>query len=204
VDDSSVTHNSLLLQGRRVPYLDILSIGILTSRVFKSTKLSSVTVFTIGHSTRTIEDFIALLRYRHIQSLADVRSFPGSKRHPQFNRTALSKALNDAGITYIHMVTLGGKRKETESATPIIYARNAPFAHYAAYAKTPMFRAGLTELETQARERTVAIMCAEADWRHCHRSVITEKLIEDGFAVTHIMSAEHDRAAERSPALPGF
>jgi uncharacterized protein (DUF488 family) len=168
------------------------------------TRGDSGPIFTIGHSIRRIDRFIDLLQLHTIESLVDVRSFPGSRRHPQFNQSALFASLRAAGIAYNHMVTLGGKHKSPDAAKPDIYRKNRPFASYADYTKTLAFRAALIELETLAARTRVGIMCAEADWTQCHRAIIAEELAKDGFAVTHIMSPDHDRAAELSPRLPGF
>jgi uncharacterized protein (DUF488 family) len=161
-------------------------------------------LFTIGHSTRTSDEFIALLKDRGIERVADVRSFPGSRRHPQFGKAALEAALEQAGIHYIHMVSLGGRRGRQEVAMHDTHWRNQAFANYADYTQTPPFRAGLAELEALARSERVAIMCAEALWWRCHRRIIAEELMKDGFAVTHILGAEHDQAARREPELPGL
>ena len=158
-------------------------------------------VFTIGHSSHPIETFIALLTAHRIEALADVRSFPGSRRHPQFNQAALRQALNDAGISYHHMVTLGGKR---ESPPPSESTSSRPFASYIEYSKTEQFQSSLKKLEDLTSGRRVAVMCAEAHWTHCHRSIIAEEMTKHGFTVTHIMPDDLARAAERSPMLPGL
>jgi len=158
-------------------------------------------VFTVGHSNHPIGDFIDLLSAHKIEALADVRSFPGSRRHPQFNQAALSQALNAAGISYHHMVSLGGKR---ESATPAGTQKNRPFSSYIDYSKTEQFQLSLKELEVMTSGRRVAIMCAEALWTNCHRSIIAEEMTRHGFIVTHIMPAQQACAAERSPTLPGL
>jgi len=163
-----------------------------------------IRIFTIGHSTRPIDSFLSLLRANKIESLVDVRSFPGSRRHPQFNRDALAAALRHAGIAYTNMVSLGGRRKAQQVAEHDTKWRNKSFANYADYTRTKPFRAGLAELESLARSKRVAIMCAEALWWRCHRRIIADELIRDGFAVTHIMGPEHNQEAERSPELPGL
>jgi uncharacterized protein (DUF488 family) len=157
------------------------------------TNISSQRIFTIGHSAHAIETFLGLLTASGIETLVDVRSFPGSRRHPQFNRDTLSASLKNANIQYLHMVTLGGRRKRQEVAEP-----------YGEYAKTAPFRMVLTELEALAQSRAVAIMCAEALWWQCHRRIIAEELAKDGFAVTHILPPAHAAEATRSPELPGL
>jgi uncharacterized protein (DUF488 family) len=146
-------------------------------------------VFTIGHSTHPIDLFLSLLKSHRIEALADVRSFPVSRRHPQFNRSALERSLGNAGITYHHMVSLGGRREG--------------FA-YSDYAKTEAFQQALGSLEELAESLKIAVMCAEALPENCHRRFIAEALKADGFAVTHILSPRHDREKVQSPTLPGL
>jgi uncharacterized protein (DUF488 family) len=148
---------------------------------------SSTALYTIGHSTHPIETFLALLRAHAVETLVDVRSFPGSRRHPQFNQRPLAAAIRAAGLAYIHMASLGGRRKNHE-----------------AYAKTAEFRAALADLERLGRESRVAIMCAESLWWQCHRRIIADDLVKDGFAVTHIMPPKQAAALVRSPELPGL
>ncbi len=161
-------------------------------------------IFTIGHSTHPADIFIGMLKSRQIESLVDVRAFPGSRRHPQFDKATLARALNDAGVAYYHMVSLGGRRKAQDVPEHDTHWRNPAFANYADYTKTPPFRAGLAELETLALRSRVAIMCAEALWWRCHRRIIADELIKDGFAVTHIMPPGHTAEAAHAPELPGL
>jgi uncharacterized protein (DUF488 family) len=158
-------------------------------------------VFTIGHSNHPISTFIALLRAHRIEALADVRSFPGSRRNPQFNQPALKQSLNDAGITYHHMVSLGGKR---ESPSVPGSQKNRPFSAYIEYSKTEQFQRSLKSPEDLTASKRIAVMCAEALWTNCHRSIIAEEMTRHGFMVTHIMSGPHGDDAERSPTLPGL
>jgi uncharacterized protein (DUF488 family) len=151
-------------------------------------------VFTIGHSTHPIDVFIGLLKAHGIEALADVRRFPASRYNPQFNQATLQRPLQDAGIAYHHMVSLGGRREGAE----------AGLSNYADYAKTEQFQIALAPLEDLAVDRRVAIMCAEALPSRCHRRFIADAMEHAGFAVTHIMSPAHDREAERSPTLPGL
>ena len=162
------------------------------------------TIFTIGHSTHSAEAFIALLKTYRIESLVDVRSFPASRRHPQFNKESLARALADSRIAYYHMVSLGGRRKRQDVPEHDTNWRNPAFANYADYAGTPPFRAGLAELEALARNSRAAIMCAEALWWRCHRRIIADELVKDGFPVTHILPPPHAAEAARSPELPGL
>ena len=148
-----------------------------------------------------IAAFIALLRAHKIEALADVRAFPGSRWNPQFNQAALRQSLKDAGITYHHMVSLGGKR-ESQSVTG--QQKNRPYSAYIEYSKTEQFQISLWSLEDMTRGMRVAVMCAEALWTNCHRSIIAEEMTRHGFTVTHIMSGTHGEEAERSPTLPGL
>lgn len=161
-------------------------------------------LFTIGHSTRSSDEFIALLKAHGIDCVADVRSFPGSRRHPQFGQAALEAALGGAGIHYIHIVSLGGRRGRQDVPEHDTHWRNPAFANYADYTRTPAFRAGLDQLEALARKERVAIMCAEALWWRCHRRIIAEEAVKDGLAVTHIMGPQHDQEMRREPELPGL
>jgi len=201
VDDSLITHNSLLSQEGSVPYLDDLSIHFLHADYSDEMSPQPKAVFTIGHSSHPIAAFIELLRAHDIEALVDVRSFPGSRRNPQFNQPALREALTAAGISYHHMVSLGGKRESPDAATA---HKNKPFSAYIDYSKTERFQSSLNELEELTSGRRLAVMCAEALWTHCHRSIIAEEMTRHGFTVTHIMPGDLARAAERSPTLPGL
>ena len=145
-------------------------------------------VFTIGHSTRDIDRFIALLEREHIQHIADVRSFPGSRRNPQYGREALAASLTEHGIGYSHHPELGGRRR-TRPDSPNGAWRNDSFRGYADYMLTLAFATALDALlDLAARQRT-AIMCAEAvPWR-CHRSLISDALVARGVNVQHILDA---------------
>jgi uncharacterized protein (DUF488 family) len=159
-------------------------------------------IFTIGHSTRPLAEFAALLSAAGVQELVDVRSFPRSRRNPQFNIEALPDALAPLGISYRHMKALGGRRaaqKEGEPS-PNGYWRIEAFRNYADYALTPAFQEALDELMALARERSCAIMCAEALWWRCHRRIITDYLLERGFPVVHILGAEEREPAKLSEA----
>jgi uncharacterized protein (DUF488 family) len=143
-------------------------------------------VFTIGHSTRPIEDFIALLSAHQIELLADVRTIPRSRHNPQFNRDTLPASLRP--IHYLHMAELGGLRHARKDSTNTAW-RNLSFRGFADYMETPEFETGLTNLIELAKTRRTAIMCAEAvPWR-CHRSLIGDALLARGITVEDIMSA---------------
>src|SRR5437773_11253086 len=147
-------------------------------------------IWTIGHSTRTIDDFISLLEENGIKALVDVRSLPGSKRYPQFNREALSESLNARGIRYEHFPELGGRRKSKPDSRNTAW-RNISFRGYADYMETEEFRKGVERLLDLAREAgPAAIMCAEAVWWRCHRSLISDYLKARGIEVIHILNAD--------------
>jgi uncharacterized protein (DUF488 family) len=143
-------------------------------------------VFTIGHSTHAADRFEALLRAHKIELLADVRRYPGSRRHPQFGADSLSAALQSAGIAYTHFGDQLGGRRRSRRDSPNTGWRVAAFRAYADHMETPEFAAGLRLLESLARERRVAIMCAEGDWRRCHRRLIADALLIRGWRVVHI------------------
>lgn len=157
------------------------------------------TVYTIGHSTRTIEQFVALLKEHGIELLVDVRRFPGSRRHPQFGSAALAEALAEAGIAYRHAEALGGRRSsEGGGASRNGAWRHAAFRAYADYMATPEFRRALGELIDDSNRRTVVIMCAEAvPWR-CHRRLITDALLARGVPVADVIGPGEARPAELS------
>jgi uncharacterized protein (DUF488 family) len=158
-------------------------------------------VFTIGHSTRSIGEFVALLRGNGIELLVDVRRFPGSRRHPQFGRDALAASLAEAGIAYRHEEALGGRRAGDPSAgaSPNTAWRQASFRAYADYMATPPFRAALERLMADAAHRRPAVMCAEAvPWR-CHRRLISDALLARGVPVFDIIGPGPAAPAVLSP-----
>jgi uncharacterized protein (DUF488 family) len=144
--------------------------------------------FAIGHSTRSIEDFIALLLAHHIEVVVDVRTVPRSRRNPQFNRETLPQALQAASIGYEHVAALGGFRRPGPHSTNAAW-RNASFRGYADYMQTTAFAAAIETLAERARRQRLAVMCAEAvPWR-CHRSLIADALTARGISVEEIISA---------------
>jgi uncharacterized protein (DUF488 family) len=145
-----------------------------------------VKIFTIGHSTRPIEEFLALLERSKIERLVDVRAFPGSRRFPQFNREALADSLSSAGIEYLHRAALGGRRRLSRGAPPSAW-RNESFHAYAEYMRTPEFREALNDLTALSEARRTVVMCSDAvPWR-CHRTLISDALAARGAAVEHIL-----------------
>ena len=146
-------------------------------------------IWTIGHSTRNIEVFISLLEDNGIKVLVDVRSFPGSKRYPQFNKEALLESLNARGIRYEHSPELGGRRKARPDSRNTAW-RNASFRGYADYMETEEFQKGIKRLlEVADKTGPTAIMCAEAVWWRCHRSLISDYLKSHGVEVMHILDS---------------
>ncbi|HEY7002334.1 MAG TPA: DUF488 domain-containing protein [Candidatus Udaeobacter sp.] len=144
-------------------------------------------IWTIGHSTRAIDIFISLLQEHRIKVLADVRSLPGSKRYPQFNKGALTNSLGKAGIRYEHFPELGGRRKTRPDSKNTAW-RNESFRGYADYMETEEFHNGVKRLLDLAGDAgPAAIMCAEAVWWRCHRSLISDYLKSHGSEVTHIL-----------------
>jgi uncharacterized protein (DUF488 family) len=145
------------------------------------------TIYTIGHSTRTIEQFIALLKAHNIEELVDVRTIPKSRHNPQFGSEEIAASLEKAGIAYKQFAKLGGLRRTSKDSINLGW-QNTSFRGFADYMATSEFRTGLDELQTLAEKKTVAIMCAEAiPWR-CHRSLIADALAVEGWHVLHIQS----------------
>jgi len=152
-------------------------------------------MLTIGHSDRTIDDFLGILMQHRVAFLADVRKMPGSRKHPQFNDDALASSLAAAGIGYEHFPGLGGLRRRLPDS-PNTGWRNASFRAYADYMLTPEFHDSLDTLLVQARQRLTVIMCAEAvPWR-CHRSLIADALLIRGVAVNDIYKTSRTRPHE--------
>lgn len=152
-------------------------------------------IFTIGHSTHPIQEFLGMLAANGVTILVDVRTVAGSRHNPQFGESQLALSLTDAGIGYHRITALGGLRYTPKAVTSINGAwRNTSFRAYADYMQTPQFAAGLEELMKLAAEQSVAIMCAEAvPWR-CHRSLISDALLVRGIAVADIMSPTSTKA----------
>jgi len=146
-------------------------------------------IWTIGHSTRTIEEFIGALQANRIKLVADARLLPGSKRHPQFNKEELARSLREDGIGYEHFPELGGRRKARKDSRHTAW-RNESFRGYADYMETAEFANGIARLQQMAdRDGATAIMCAEAVWWRCHRSLIADYLKAQGVDVIHILDA---------------
>jgi len=145
----------------------------------------SAVVFTVGHSTHTLDEFLTLLRGAGVEGVADVRRYPGSRRSPWFGREALAEALRAEGIAYDHLVALGGRRSVVPGS-PNGGWEVAAFRGYADHMATPEFAAGLAELEALATRRPTTVMCAEAPWWRCHRRLVADALVVGGHPVRHI------------------
>lgn len=164
-------------------------------------------IYTIGHSTRPLPDFIAMLEQVGVNFLVDVRRIPMSRTNPQYNTDRVPHDLAQAGISYRHVAALGGLRPNQKLAksSPNTFWDNASFRNYSDYAMTANFRAGFAELEAIAATATCAIMCAEAVWWRCHRRIIADYLLAASYPVFHIMSlgkvdeAKMTLAAEITP-----
>ena len=144
------------------------------------------TIWTVGHSTRSGEDFAEILKAHEIELLVDVRSFPGSRRYPQFNRSAMAESLASVGIQYRHEPRLGGRRTPRADSHNTAW-RNASFRAYADHMESDDFREGVEELLELAASARVAVMCAESLWWRCHRSLISDYLKAAGHTVIHIL-----------------
>jgi uncharacterized protein (DUF488 family) len=145
-------------------------------------------LWTIGHSTRSIDEFISLLTSFEIRVLVDVRTFPGSRRYPQFNKERLNESLAQTGIAYQHFPDLGGRRRAKPDSLNMAW-RNETFRGYADYMETDDFRNGIKRLLEIAHVRRTALMCAEAVWWRCHRSLISDYLKANSVEVIHILAA---------------
>src|SRR4051794_4745122 len=162
--------------------------------------------FTIGHSNRRIEEFVALLRASRVRLLVDVRTVPHSRANPQFNADELAGSVSDRQLRYHRIAALGGLRGRKRDVPEDVNAwwQNQSFHNYADYAMSAEFRTGLRELRELGHAMPCAVMCAEAVWWRCHRRIISDYLLAAGEAVFHILGANHVEPAEISTAAkPG-
>lgn len=143
-------------------------------------------LYTIGHSTRSLEELISALRAHEIQTLVDIRAFPMSRRLPQFNRDSLEQSLPASGVRYVSMKALGGYRKKVLEESPHIALRNQSFRNYADYMLTPEFEQAISELLALANNSRTAYMCAERPYFRCHRMLVSDWLTAHGHEVLHI------------------
>lgn len=159
-------------------------------------------LFTIGHSNRSLEEFIELLVGFDVDRVVDIRKFPRSRTNPQFNEDALPQALAESDISYEHLVALGGRRAKGQAVARDInpYWTNESFHNYADYALSAEFHAGLDHLLEASQQRRCAIMCSEAVWWRCHRRIVTDYLIARGVDVFHIMGKNRLETARLTPS----
>lgn len=163
-------------------------------------KKQTKTIWTIGHSTRPFEEFVAMLYSFKIEMVADVRSFPGSRKFPQYNKETLAITLPENNIEYVHLRDLGGRRKVNKDSKNTAW-RVLAFRGYADYMETEEFKKGIVQLEGLAVTKRVAYMCSEAVWWRCHRSMISDYLKVHDWKVMHIMAiGKEDEHPYTSPA----
>lgn len=148
--------------------------------------------YTVGHSTRTLEAFVALLRVAQVSLVVDIRTIPKSRTNPQYNEDVLPQSLAAFQIAYERVAALGGLRGRASGTPPELngFWENQSFHNYADYALSAGFRAGLDRLLTVGRERRCAIMCSEAVWWRCHRRIVADQLIARGEGVFHLMGRD--------------
>ncbi len=158
--------------------------------------------YTIGHSTRPIEEFVGMLRSAEVALVADVRTVPRSRTNPQYNHDVLPQALARFHVAYEHVAALGGLRGRSRNVLPSVNAfwQNASFRNYADYAMGDGFRDGLARLRELGRAERCAIMCAEALWWRCHRRIIADYLLAAGETVFHIVGPRHIEPARMTEA----
>ncbi len=158
--------------------------------------------FTIGHSTRSLDEFAALLNSADVGLVADVRTMPRSRSNPQYNSDALAEFLSTREIGYVHLAALGGLRGKQPEVPPATNAfwKNRSFHNYADYAMGEEFHAGFSKLRNLGHSRRCAIMCAETLWWRCHRRIISDYLIAAGETVFHILGAGQVKQAQLTSA----
>jgi uncharacterized protein (DUF488 family) len=166
------------------------------------TRLERPPIYTIGHSTRSIPEFVELLRRGQVDLVVDIRSTPRSRTNPQFNFDALPDALSAWQIGHMRIEELGGRRTKSKTVAPEANAfwTNQSFHNYADYALTDEFRTGLARLAESSRARRCAVMCSEAVWWRCHRRFVADYLLHDGREVFHLMGPAPVEAAKINPA----
>lgn len=151
------------------------------------------TIYTVGHSTRSLEDLLEALRAHGIKTLVDIRAFPMSRRHPHFNRESLEQELPKAGMLYVWKKELGGRRGKQPGESPNTALRNDSFRNYADYMLAPQFAAAAEEVRQLADRAPTAIMCAERLWFQCHRMLVSDYFTAYGHLVEHIDGVGHTR-----------
>jgi uncharacterized protein (DUF488 family) len=148
----------------------------------------SLTIWTVGHSTRSAEEFKEIILAHQVEALVDVRSFPGSRRYPHFNKPELAHHLNSSGILYVHLPELGGRRRPSPASKNTAW-QNASFRAYADHMESVEFQKGIDALLKLSKTKRTTVMCAEALWWRCHRSLIADFLKAKGVEVIHIIDA---------------
>jgi uncharacterized protein (DUF488 family) len=158
--------------------------------------------FTVGHSTRSIEQFVRLLRAGGVDRVVDVRTIPRSRTNPHYNEDALGEALSPFQVAYARIAELGGLRKRAAEVPPEVngWWQNRSFHNYADYALSDAFHAGIERLIALGRERRTAVMCSEAVWWRCHRRFIADHLLHRGEQVFHLMGDDRVEEARMTPA----
>ncbi|MBX2887725.1 MAG: DUF488 domain-containing protein [Ferruginibacter sp.] len=162
-------------------------------------------IYTIGHSTHPMETFLAMLNSFNIQTVVDIRSLPGSRKFPQFDKENMEIILPENGIEYVHLLELGGRRKVKKNSHNTRW-RNDSFKGYADYMETEDFKKAILHLENIATKRITVYMCAEAVWWRCHRSMVSDYLKAKGWDVLHIMTinkAEPHRYTQPARIIDG-
>ena len=155
---------------------------------------TEICIFTIGHSNHSLGTFLRPLRQHQVEALVDVRRYPRSRRHPHFNMEKLSASLKVEGVEYHWLECLGGNRRRSNNApSPNRGIEDESFRNYADYMASEEFRQGVATLLEIARNRRTALMCAEGDYRHCHRQLISDYLVASGITVQHILSSGEAR-----------
>jgi uncharacterized protein (DUF488 family) len=155
------------------------------------------TIYTVGHSTRELADFTALLQAHAVELLVDIRAFPMSKRMPHFNRERLELWLPDAGIEYRWVKELGGRRKKTLKESPNVALRNDSFRNYADYMLSTDFQSAAAQIAKTAEQQRAAIMCAEKMWFQCHRMLVSDYFVAQGHTVRHIIESDREPAEHK-------
>jgi uncharacterized protein (DUF488 family) len=150
---------------------------------------NALSIWTVGHSTRSAEEFKEILVAHQIEVLVDVRSFPGSRRYPQFNKPELACQLESNGLRYLHLPALGGRRRPAPDSKNTAW-KNSSFRAYADHMESKEFRGGIKTLLELAQSKRTTVMCAEALWWRCHRSLIADFLKAKGVEVIHILDAK--------------
>ncbi|MFC6840948.1 DUF488 family protein [Xanthomonas theicola] len=164
--------------------------------------MSAATFFSVGHSTRPLDGFLEILHVAQVAQLADVRAFPSSRRFPQFDGRALARALAAAGIGYRHFRALGGRRGQQPGIDPQRngHWRSVGFHNYADYALGGEFGEAFAQLRAFGSRGACALMCAEADWRQCHRQIVCDHLLHHGHPAIHLIDAVRREPATLNPA----